>query len=369
MPAIPRSVPILLSLAISVVGSLGAQPPKPTTPDAAVRTVPLARVLRVGPPTLRIGSEDEEGPYMFGGSISVAQGPDGIIYASEYPDGTIKAFAPDGRHLLTFGRRGRGPGEFVNLQRLYHDGDSTLYASQPHFGTTVLTAKGGRIAYRTMFNVGVGSRTHCFMGDSLVESGWNQGRMLHVMGNDHAIVRSFGEGWSQDTIERVREMENGMASVVTCDPHSDRIYLTNLLGPRLRAYQRDGTLLWETELPGFRHASFKAQGDKGAAYFFGDDHIEEPIPLAGDRLIVPVYRVDYQRAPRRRSPTAGASPPVVARSLYVLDSRTGRIQSRSTMNENEPLGRVVDDTTAIQILMDPFPQLVRRRITFVTGRN
>jgi hypothetical protein len=191
--------------------------------------------------------------------------------------------------------------------------------------------------------------------------------MLHVMGSDHAIVRSFGEGWSRDTIERVREMENGMGTVVTCDRHSDRIYLTNTLGPRLRAYGRDGTLLWEAELPDFRYASFKAQVDKGSAYFFGDDYIDEPIPLAGDRLIVPVYRVDYQRAPRRRSPTAAVGPPVTGRMLYVLDSRTGRFLSRSEMDES--LGHVPDDTTAIQILMDPFPQVVRRRITFVTGRN
>ncbi len=358
----PLALALLAMMAAGGGSELSGQAPKPVTREVPVRKVPLADVLRLGPADLTLGSEDEEGPYLFGSTMTLARGGDGILYVSEYPEGTIKAFAPDGRHLVTFGGRGRGPGEFMNPLSLYHDGDSTLYASQSYFGTSVLTAKGGRIEYRKAFNVGVGGRTHCLMGDTLVESGWTNGRMLHVLRDDFSVLRSFGEGWSRDTIERVREMENGMATRVTCDARNQRLYLTNAVGARLRAYRLDGTLLWEAELPGFRYATYRAQGSNGAAYFFNDDFVDAPIPAGDDRLLVSIHRVDYQRAPRRRSPISAPAPPVVSRTLYVLDAQTGRILSRSDLQES--LGMVVDDTTTLQIRMDPFPQIVRRRITF-----
>lgn len=340
--------------------------PKPSTPPQDIRRVPLGQVVRVGPIELRIGAESEDGPYLLGGSVGLEMGGDGTIYASEYPDGTIKAFDPSGRHLVTFGRAGRGPGEFINPIAMMHDGDSTLYATQGEFGTTVLTAIGDRIEYRRTIGIGDNYRSLCLMGDTVVAAGWVDGHMIHVLDADGKRVRSFGEGWSKDTLESVRAMANRMFATVKCDDRRGRIYLANLGGPSLRAYTREGALLWERALPDFRHAFFFAQGS-GTVVVSGEDFMEPPVVMQdGERLLVQTGRVDFKRAPPRRSPRAGSVPPVVSRLAYVLDARSGRILSRSRSEQS--LGVVVHDTLSLTMSQDPFPEILRRTLTFPVPR-
>jgi outer membrane protein assembly factor BamB len=345
---------------------LAAQRPKedwkPRTPAVKVPSVSLARVLTIGRTEATIGVEDEEGPYLLSASIGLAVGGDGTLYASEYPDGTIKAFDPTGRHLGTFGRRGRGPGEFINPIAMLHDGDSTLYAAQGEFGITEMTAKQGRLAYRRSFGVGSRFRTLCLMGDSLVAAGWVDGRMIHFLGRDGAPVRAFGAGWSTDTIERVRETANRAAGTLACDDRSGRMVLTQAGGPRIRSYARDGTLLWERELPDFRHTFYVAQGDNSIATGWGDDAVENAIVLPRDRLLVQVFRRDFATAPRVRSPSGLVMPDVVRRIAYVLDARTGAILTRSDAKES--LG-LLHGTTSYLVGVDPYPTIKRRTITFI----
>lgn len=362
----PRKFLCVAGLCLCLVpGQSTAQPAgKPETPPARVRTVPLSGILTIGKANLTIGVEDEEGPYLFGTIFGMALDSEGFLYVPEYPEGTIKVFDPAGRHRMTFGGRGRGPGEFINPVSLLHDGDSTLFAAQGEFGITEMTAKGGRIALRRVFGVGSRFRSLCAMGDTLVAAGWVGGSMIHFLGRDGSPARSFGAGWSVDTIERVRETANRAAGSLTCDEASGRIVLTQHGGPQLRAYGRDGTLAWEATLPSFRHWFYVAAPGNGVTMVAGDDFVEPPVLLPRDRLLVQVGRVDHSKAPRRRSPTAVIFPPVVRRQAYVLDARTGSILSRSDASES--LG-TVRDTVSFLLDNDPFPRLIRRTITF--GRS
>jgi hypothetical protein len=156
--------------------------------------------------------------------------------------GNVRAFDARGRHLLTFGRRGNGPGEFVWPPAVTHDGESTIYVPQGPWGVTELTARGGRIAFRRTFGKGDDFSGFCVRGDSLIGNAWQQERILHVLGADRTIQRSFGEAWNSDTNAVVRYHSNRMGARLLCDDPGGAIVVAQASGAHVRAYERDGTL-------------------------------------------------------------------------------------------------------------------------------
>jgi hypothetical protein len=85
----------------------------------------LGGTRRVDPsPLLEIG-EERQGPYQFSFIAFGILKEDGNIVVAEIADNQLRVFDPSGRHMATFGRRGRGPGEFDGLAGLYsYRGDS-----------------------------------------------------------------------------------------------------------------------------------------------------------------------------------------------------------------------------------------------------
>ncbi len=354
----------LLVVPVSASGQARTRPPRPSTPPAEIPRVPIARVLEIGKVDLEIGVEDEEGPYLFGMISSVELGGDGTIYVADYHSANIRAFDARGRHLRTFGRRGRGPGEFSNPVALIHDGDTTLYAIQSYSASAILTARGGQVQLRRVFGPDQDYRSACVLGGELFVAGWRDGRMLHVVGERGEPVRSFGEGWSRDTLAIVRETADRAGGALTCDAATGRVLLVNGALGKVRSYTRDGRLVWESTLPDFRYTWYLAQG-KSISTIYGEDFAGRATPLGRDRLLLQVGRRDFQKAPRTtRAPGSLVDPPVVARTTYVLDAATGRILTRST---DAPLLDIRHDGIAFEISKDPFPTVRRRRVTVVAA--
>lgn len=189
-------------------GAQGRSLPKPSTPDRPIPKRPLADLLRIGSPDLSIGSEDDEGPYMFGRVGGITATANGTIYVSDWAENNIRSFDSRGRHIATFGRRGCGPGEFVNPLTLFHDGDSTLFASEMNFGITEITAIRGVMHHRRTFGVGLRARSMCKMRDTLLVVSWKNDKLLHMLGSDGEVARSFGAAWSPDTTPVIREQLN-----------------------------------------------------------------------------------------------------------------------------------------------------------------
>lgn len=72
---------------------------------------------------LRIGSVDDP-EYIIGFVGSITVGPDGLLYTLEWTEGSIRRWTPDGQPAGSIGRRGEGPGEFVQPIDLGFFGDS-----------------------------------------------------------------------------------------------------------------------------------------------------------------------------------------------------------------------------------------------------
>jgi len=65
----------------------------------------------------------------FNRPTNIALGPEGEIYITDgYGNARIHKFAPDGRHLLSWGEPGTGPGEFHLPHGICLDGQSLIYA-------------------------------------------------------------------------------------------------------------------------------------------------------------------------------------------------------------------------------------------------
>jgi len=76
---------------------------------------------------LSIGVEEGDENYMFGGRVYFNTDEKGNIYINDWDQKRIQKFNPQGQYLLTIGRKGRGPGEFVNAWNPRFDKDGNLY--------------------------------------------------------------------------------------------------------------------------------------------------------------------------------------------------------------------------------------------------
>jgi hypothetical protein len=78
---------------------------------------------------LSIGEVEGGENYMFGKSIFFNTDEDGNFYVSDSDNNRILKYNPQGKHLLTMGRKGQGPGEFQSLSVPRFDKDNNLYVA------------------------------------------------------------------------------------------------------------------------------------------------------------------------------------------------------------------------------------------------
>ncbi len=80
----------------------------------------------------------------FNHPTDIAQGPDGDLYVSDgYGNSTVHRFAPDGTRKRTWGRPGRGPGEFTTPHAVWVDHrNRVLVADRENDRVQLFTADG-----------------------------------------------------------------------------------------------------------------------------------------------------------------------------------------------------------------------------------
>ena len=75
----------------------------------------------------RLGALLEDGPELFGEVRAVELGPGGELYVLDSQASEIRVFGSDGRHQLTFGRSGEGPGELKEPAGMTLDSNDKLW--------------------------------------------------------------------------------------------------------------------------------------------------------------------------------------------------------------------------------------------------
>jgi hypothetical protein len=89
--------------------------------------IPELKMRIVFKEELSIGLIEGDENYMFSDMISFNTDGDGNFYVSDMEALRIQKYSPEGKHLLTIGRKGQGPGEFQSLSVVRFDKDDNLY--------------------------------------------------------------------------------------------------------------------------------------------------------------------------------------------------------------------------------------------------
>ena len=99
---------------------------------------------RIGPePTVSIGKLEGEDPYMLHQVFGAARLSDGRIAVANYGSSEVRMFDASGGHLVSWGGRGEGPGEFLSLENVAPwPGDSIVAWYSPGLGISVFDSEG-----------------------------------------------------------------------------------------------------------------------------------------------------------------------------------------------------------------------------------
>ena len=99
---------------------------------------------RIGPePAASIGVLEGEEPYMLHNAMDATKLSDGRIVVANNGTHELRVFDAVGTHVATWGRRGQGPGEFLELWQVERwPGDSIAAWYAPRLGMSVFDADG-----------------------------------------------------------------------------------------------------------------------------------------------------------------------------------------------------------------------------------
>lgn len=106
-------------------------------------------------PLLEVGMEEGEEPYLFSRVTGAVRMGDGRIAVADRGAKQVRLFDAAGRHLLSMGREGSGPGEFGSLDRLVlGPGDTLLAYDGMQNRVTVLAPEGRFVRVAAMPTTG-----------------------------------------------------------------------------------------------------------------------------------------------------------------------------------------------------------------------
>lgn len=134
--------PIKVLCALALLGACGEVRAAPGGTAAA--DVPRWRAGDA--PSLAIGSVEGAEAFRFEDIASVRRGSDGSIVVADRGARQVRVFDAQGRHVRTAGRKGRGPGEFEGLSRLFLLPGDSLAAWDANQRRITVFAPGGALA-------------------------------------------------------------------------------------------------------------------------------------------------------------------------------------------------------------------------------
>ena len=149
---------------------------------------------------LALGTDDDEGPELFGMIGDAAFDAEGNILVADAADYSVRIFGPDGSHVVSFGREGEGPMEFSGTPHSIE----ALADGRILVGTRGSTKIFGPAAdgYQHLETVSVYSDHFCLSADKRMFTANHDrqsDRVLHEVDQaGDSIVRNFGHGYLDD---------------------------------------------------------------------------------------------------------------------------------------------------------------------------
>lgn len=133
--------------------------------DAAPVAGPLWQTSAA--PVRTIGAEGAAA-YQFDGISAVRRSSDGRFFVADRGSKQVRVFDADGRHVLTMGGSGGGPGEFQNLGRIFLLPGDSVAAWDPQAQRLTIFGPDAAVARTEVLQIGVAAPVDAILADGTV---------------------------------------------------------------------------------------------------------------------------------------------------------------------------------------------------------
>ena len=230
---------------------------------------------------LALGTDDDEGPELFGMIGDVAFDAEGNILVADAADYSVRIFGPDGSHMVSFGREGEGPMEFSGEPHSIE----ALADGRILVGTRGSTKIFGPAAdgYQHLETVSVYSNHFCLSADERMFTANHDrqsDRVLHEVDQaGDSIVRNFGHGYLDDESLFRSQLSDGE---IACLDDPLRLVFVFNEHPIVRAHQ---TLRFRFLTFSFRLRTYLLDAATGHGALISED-LPQIREIAGGRMVV-----------------------------------------------------------------------------------
>lgn len=217
------------------------------------------------PPVTQIGVAAGDPRAEFAAITDLAAAADGSVFILDDMNFQLRWFGADGKYRASVGRKGGGPAEFEAPTALTTTDDGRVHVVDNRnqrigvFRTTVAGGKAGS-TYELTYERGdrLPFQVHdiCAIGTRRFVLGIGQPKLIHELGPNGRVVRSFGDplpldaevrrGFSPAGLHLLTEMYN--SGHLACDARSGRVYLLHSQRALVRAFSASGQPLWDATL-------------------------------------------------------------------------------------------------------------------------
>lgn len=194
---------------------------------------------------LRMGEDDGPAAYVFGSIVSFDIDEAGNIYLLDMLSHKVSVFSHSGQWIRSFGRRGRGPGEFERPYRIKLSRNS-VYVYDQGLGRLVRFTRDGRPKASALlpFNssgqpsLAIDNAEHLYFTATPADSFPKRGPVIYAFDPRLNVVRSFGRVAINDSVAW-RYLGSGPIEI----NKDGNLWFVPIGEYRIRKFDRSGRLL------------------------------------------------------------------------------------------------------------------------------
>jgi hypothetical protein len=234
-------------------------------------------------------------------SRSITSDLTNFIYVADLTAAKIHQYTLDGDYVGSFGRDGRGPGEFTGNINVHTHEDLVLVHDFSGYTVSFFSNDG---LFINMFNLEKRHNAEFqFAGDYLVTgpayvnpfgTNYQDDDLLYIYDRNGNVIRSFGRMLTFD--EEIPPIMQRFFTAV----RGDQIHLVFLYFPVYRIYNLEGSLIAEHRLDSLTTTPDLEKNQESAAFRniprTGTASVQGGfggIAIIGDRVFIPFYNSDY----------------------------------------------------------------------------
>ena len=301
-----------------------------------------------------IGLLDGPPEYVFGRITDADRDTSGRLYVLDSMNHRLRVFDSAGVHVVSAGREGNGPGEFIASYRFTLDRDGFVVVADRSGRLTNFAFGDSVLEYRGVTTLTYGAFDICSLEQGLLVHGFAVGDTvsLHWHDREGERVSPFGAFHAGETLIARETFSSGY---VVCYPEIERVLYVTEHSPEVRAYTPEGVLVWTDSIPLFRQVQSHTRAD-----FPGYTGFRWVTPEGTHRIVsaIPAGRGGALVQVAMRDTTSTSARDYQALETFLWDVATGELLDQAS---EIPEIIVLGEGTAVGVEHEPYPRLTKYR--------